>query len=117
MSSKRTRREFLKVGVGGVVAAKTAKLARALPASMLSPSREISFHVTSGALRYHAEPSVAWKTGKAGENVIELEPGKKYQEILGFGAAFTDATCFTFNRRSEEHTSELQSHVNLVCRL
>ena len=98
MSSKRNRREFLKVSVGGVVAANTAKLARALPASALPPPGDISIHVTSGALRYHAEPTVAWKSGKAGENVIELDPGKKYQEILGFGAAFTDAACYTFNR-------------------
>jgi len=98
MSSKRNRREFLKVSVGGVVAAKTAKLARALPASVLPPPGDISIHVTSGALRYHAEPTVAWKSGKAGENVIELDPGKKYQEILGFGAAFTDAACYTFNQ-------------------
>jgi len=54
--------------------------------------------VTSGQLRYHAEPSVAWKTGTARGNVIELDPGKKYQDILGFGAAFTDAACYTFNR-------------------
>jgi glucosylceramidase len=98
MSSKRTRREFLKVSVGGVVAAKTAKLARALPASVLPPPGNISIHVTSGALRYHAEPPVAWKTGKAGGKVIELDPGKKFQEILGFGAAFTDAACYTFDR-------------------
>jgi glucosylceramidase len=98
MSSKRTRREFLKVSVGGVVAAKTAKLARALPASVLPPPGDISIHVTSGALRYHAEPTVAWKSGQAGENVIELDAGKTYQEILGFGAAFTDAACYTFNR-------------------
>src|SRR5438477_10621571 len=26
-------------------------------------------------------------------------------------------TCWTSTTRSEEHTSELQSHVNLVCRL
>jgi len=98
MSSKRSRREFLKVSVGGVVAAKTAKLVSALPASVLSPPRNISIYVTSGALRYRAEPAVAWKSGKAGGNVIELDPGKKFQEILGFGAAFTDAACYTFNR-------------------
>jgi hypothetical protein len=31
---------------------------------------------------------------RGGENVIELDPGKKYQEMLGFGAAFTDAACY-----------------------
>src|SRR5690242_21324200 len=29
----------------------------------------------------------------------------------------TPASSFLFLKRSEEHTSELQSHVNLVCRL
>ena len=27
-----------------------------------------------------------------------VDPSMKFQEILGFGAAFTDASCFTFNR-------------------
>ena len=27
-----------------------------------------------------------------------LNPATKYQEILGFGGAFTDATCYTFNQ-------------------
>jgi glucosylceramidase len=62
------------------------------------PSGEISVRVTGGELRYQAQPSVGWKTGAAGENVIELNPGKTFQEMLGFGAAFTDAACYTFNR-------------------
>src|SRR5690242_21628898 len=43
-----------------------------------------------------------------------LTPLSVYRELcrlVGQLAIFTDA------RRSEEHTSELQSHVNLVCRL
>jgi len=98
MSSERTRREFLKVSMCGVAAVKTAELARALPASAPPSPGDISVHVTSGGLRYHAEASVGCKTGKAGGNVIELDPSKKYQEMLGFGAAFTDAACYTFNR-------------------
>src|SRR5690242_20967955 len=33
------------------------------------------------------------------------------------GAGFTESADHVFGNRSEEHTSELQSHVNLVCRL
>src|SRR5690242_20869846 len=33
------------------------------------------------------------------------------------GGTFAEAQGFLGERRSEEHTSELQSHVNLVCRL
>jgi len=29
---------------------------------------------------------------------VTLDPAKKLQDVLGFGAAFTDAACYTFNR-------------------
>lgn len=96
MTREQSRREFLKLSACGVVAAGTANLAGALSAPA---SGEIMVRVTGGALRYQAAPSIAWKTGaNASGTVIELDPGKKYQEILGFGAAFTDAACYTFNR-------------------
>src|SRR5690242_21310668 len=40
---------------------------------------------------------------------LTLKDGKLTGTVSGFGKNATD--------RSEEHTSELQSHVNLVCRL
>ena len=98
MSSEQSRREFLKLSAYGVAAASTVELARALPVPTPPASEDISVRVTGGQQRYHAEPSVAWKSGTARGNVIELDPGRKYQEMLGFGAAFTDAACYTFNR-------------------
>src|SRR6266480_1211680 len=54
---------------------------------------------TTISLRRHA-------TNRAGEHESRSERSSRaYQEILRVEA------------RSEEHTSELQSHVNLVCRL
>jgi len=93
-----TRREFLKASAYGVAAVSTSELAKGLPVSAAPQSGEITVYVTGGTLRYHREPSLVWKTGNPGGNVIELDPGKKYQEMLGFGAAFTDAACYTFNR-------------------
>ena len=29
---------------------------------------------------------------------MTLDPGKRFQDVLGLGAAFTDAACYTFNR-------------------
>jgi glucosylceramidase len=29
---------------------------------------------------------------------LVLDPAKRFQDVLGFGAAFTDAACYTFNR-------------------
>ena len=98
MSSDKTRREFLQISACGIAAASTAGFAEALPVSAAPPSGEIAVRVTGGELRYQAQPSLVWKAGAAGDNVIELNPDKTFQEMLGFGAAFTDAACYTFNR-------------------
>ena len=96
MSKAKNRREFLKMSACGAVAVGATKVARAFPAAVPG---EIAVRVTGGKMRYQAASSIAWKVGaKSGGAVIELDPGKKYQEMLGFGAAFTDAACYTFNR-------------------
>src|SRR5260370_26472071 len=46
-------------------------------------------------------------------DVIEVPPNRLYQILAGK----RNMTADTALRRSEEHTSELQSHLNLVCRL
>lgn len=98
MSSEQTRRTFLKLSAVGVAATATGDL-RLANASAAPPSGEISVRVTGGSLRYAAAPPLTWRTGAAAsENAIVLDPSKKYQEVLGFGAAFTDAACYTFNR-------------------
>ena len=100
MSSEKTRRDFLKLSACGVVAASAVEVASAFPGSPAPEptAGEITVRVTGGSKRYESQPSLAWKSGTASGNVIELNPTKKFQEMLGFGAAFTDAACFTFNR-------------------
>src|SRR5690242_21554478 len=51
--------------------------------------------------------------------LIPFETAKRYQilPLSRVGASLTIAMVDPTNVRSEEHTSELQSHVNLVCRL
>lgn len=101
MFSEQTRRTFLKVSALGVTAAAaTNELASAFPTTEPAPGPgEISVRVTGGNLRYAAAPSLTWRTSeKTAENAILLDPSTKFQEMLGFGAAFTDAACYTFNR-------------------
>jgi len=100
VSSEKTRRDFLKLSACGVVAASAVEVAAAFPSSAAPEPQagEITVRMTGGSKRYEAQPSLAWKSGAAGANVIELNPAKKFQEMLGFGAAFTDAACYTFNR-------------------
>jgi glucosylceramidase len=64
--------------------------------------------VTGGKLRYVAAESLKWRTaGATAENAIVLDPSKKFQEMLGFGAAFTDAACYTFNQLPAPARDEL----------
>src|SRR5690242_21419058 len=54
-----------------------------------------------------------------GVDVRPLGVGGDYAQGMGIAAPMTDTQRMAFSAwiRSEEHTSELQSHVNLVCRL
>ncbi len=109
MSSEQTRREFLKISAIGVSAAATTDLASAFPRSGVPPqSQEISVRVTGGTNRYANAPSLVWRNAdKATDGAIMINPDRKFQEMLGFGAAFTDAACYTFNRLDAPAREEL----------
>ena len=100
MSNTQTRRSFLKLSAAGLTATATTDLATALaPSAVAAPSRDIKVRVTGGKLRYAPAPSLTWRNaGQPAENAIVLDPGKKFQEMLGFGAAFTDAACYMFHQ-------------------
>ena len=102
--AKQTRRSFLETSALGLVAttvpdALGQKTDQSKPAAGNSP---ISIWVTADNQRYHAGPTIRWNessgraTAAAGQ--IQLNPDKQFQDILGFGGAFTDAACYTFNR-------------------
>ncbi len=97
MSKEQTRRTFLKVSALGFAATTASRFSAA--AATASRSADISVRVTGGTQRYASAPSFSWRAGEAaGGNVITLDPSTKFQDILGFGAAFTDAACYTLNR-------------------
>src|SRR6185437_13432597 len=74
-----------------------ASSANAQPATS---SSDISVWTTGDEDRLKKQSAIKWKAvrGAGGANTVVVDPGKSYQEILGFGAAFTDAACYTFNR-------------------
>jgi glucosylceramidase len=129
MCAEHTRRDFLKRSATGVT---VAAISEALPAwsSPASPSpqpTEISVRVTDENRRFESAPSLSWRpvSGAANGDVIALDPAKKFQEILGFGAAFTDASCYMFSQLSPDareklfhqlfHPSELGLSVCRTC--
>lgn len=100
-----SRRDFLKFSGMVVAGARAGKGAfeNAAASVIGNPSNggaTISVWVTDDGHHLAQMPSLNWQqaTGAASSETIVLNPDKKFQEILGFGAAFTDATCFTFNR-------------------
>ena len=107
MTLDTSRRSFLGLSALGLAAA-VAPGKLVLPAAALSESEnatsqlspEISVWVTAGEERFAAAPKAAWHPASATTpaNEIRLNPGVKFQQILGFGGAFTDAACYTFNQ-------------------
>src|SRR6202050_3382220 len=118
MTHPTSRRKFLGLSALGLAAAAVPEMARPAAATTepaapvpLAPvtlasanespnSPEISVWETSGDQRFAAAPQITWRSAarKPSADQIHLDPGTKFQKILGFGGAFTDATCYTFNQ-------------------
>jgi glucosylceramidase len=109
VTQQTSRRNFLGLSALGLAAAVTPgdllPPAAATAASDLGNEHsrigsEISVWVTSGDQRFAVAPQATWRAAApgAGADQLHLDPATKFQEILGFGGAFTDAACFTFNR-------------------
>lgn len=96
MQDSSTRREFLKLAaITAATAAATPTFAAGKPA--VDPHSEVGVRLTSGLKRLAAEPALSWQKVRGKADIL-LDAAQSYQEILGFGGAFTDASCFTFNR-------------------
>lgn len=130
MQNKSTRRDFLKTSGTGIV---TVAASSILPTAMVvaQPSApgtgEASVWTTSGEDRLKRQAPTQWKSahGTASASSVLVQPEKSFQPILGFGAAFTDAACYTFNRLDRSaretlfhelfHPSELGLSVCRTC--
>lgn len=93
-----TRREFIKVSA-------TASAALAAPVSSLvyaRPTPRVQAWVTSKDTKYEPREVPEWQKAAPGTavNAIRLDSTRKFQSMLGFGAAFTDASCYLFARMS-----------------
>jgi glucosylceramidase len=97
---KTTRREFVKLSAVELAAAASAT-SFALPAENSSAAPgQISVWITDAEKRFASAPPIAWHPGsdQVFKESISLNPDMKFQQILGFGAALTDATCYMLNQ-------------------
>lgn len=93
-----SRRGFLKaasVTMAGLAATKR------IPAwaEATGPTGPIKVWSTFRDRRHASSEPLAWKpVTKISSDAIMLDPANTQQEMLGFGAAFTDATCYLLNQ-------------------
>jgi glucosylceramidase len=110
-----TRREILRCAGLGIGAAAASLLgvrvkaeAEALEAQ--SPTKPAQTEVTDNSgKRLAAGAEIAWTKAarRAAAADVTVDPTKPAQTILGFGAAFTDAACYTLSRLSDDDRANL----------
>ncbi len=88
------RRAFLKVSALAATSAATASLPAFAAGDSSGPSAVKAFR-TTGDQRFQPVEPPAWQTGASVSGLrIRIDPGQRYQQVLGFGAALTDASCY-----------------------
>src|ERR1039457_2839937 len=110
MSKLESRRDLMmKLTSAGVAAMVGSGAAPAQsPSGTSAPAGDIQVRLTSGAKRLAREASLQWR-GERGSSAdaVVLDPAMRYQEILGFGASFTDSACYMLNQLSPTAREQL----------
>jgi glucosylceramidase len=117
MTNQTSRRSFLGISALGLAAAVVPQVVQSVaaaekPASgseRSNRSPQISIWVTSDNERFAVAPQSTWRpaVGTLTGDQVQLNPTIKFQEILGFGGAFTDATCYIFNQLAPSAREQL----------
>ena len=108
MSPHFTRREFLGFSALGLVAAATRPSTDG-PSKKSASAGAIDVWITNKKVRCVRSESLHWRaaSGSPASATVVIHPEKAFQNILGFGAAFTDAACYTFAQLSPEARERL----------
>jgi glucosylceramidase len=102
-----SRRGFLK---GASATAAALAVAKGLPAlaEAASAAGPVQVWSTYGDRRHASGPALSWRpVSEVASDAIVLNPGATRQEVLGFGAAFTDASCWMLSQIPEEQRASL----------
>jgi glucosylceramidase len=100
--AKSSRRGFLKAATGTAAA---LTLSRTIPV-LADASGQVKVWSTYRDRRHAQGESVAWKAaGQVAAEAIALDPTATRQEVLGFGAAMTDASCYLLSQLTASMTA------------
>ena len=104
--TKTTRRDFIKWSA--TTAATLSASVQALAAAVSTPLPRA--WATSKNDRFRPIDVPNWQSVTTNpKKMIQLNPAQSFQNILGFGAAFTDASCYLFNRMNAPDRQALLS--------
>jgi glucosylceramidase len=100
--SSSTRRNFLKT------TAVTAASMAALKGQPLwgAPADEIQAWTTTKTKKFEKVAAPRWRAGGT-DVAIRIDPAQRSQQVLGFGAAFTDASCYLFSKLTVQERKAL----------
>jgi glucosylceramidase len=111
MRNNSTRRTFLQLSAIGLASTAAAKMVTTSTSEtpVPAPAGEIQVWTTDPQAHCAQAQSISWQSDSLGTSAtrILLDPGKTFQSVLGFGAAFTDAACYMFDQLSESAREQL----------
>jgi glucosylceramidase len=100
--SESSRRGFLKSASAAAAAIAASTIPSLTAQSAQGTVSPVKIWSTSGDKRHEAGEPLAWKpAGDAAPGAIKLDPASTKQEILGFGGAMTDATCYMLSQLTD----------------
>jgi glucosylceramidase len=134
----KSRRGFIKLsamslgaacaGIPGVSTANSVESSgRFADSNTAKPPSEIAVWFTNDKQRFVPGRPIQWQpaTAAVSSDTVQLVPANKFQEILGFGGCFTDASCYLINQLHEPareqllhelfHPSQMGLNVNRTC--
>jgi glucosylceramidase len=101
------RREFMKLSAAGA-AVSALPIEVAASEGVASPRGKISVWQTAGSNRHVTMNPLQWSSAiNPGGITVEIDGAREFQSVLGFGAALTDAACFTINRLAPDERRQL----------
>jgi glucosylceramidase len=106
--AKSSRRGFLKAATGTAAA---MTLSRTIP-GLADASGQVKVWSTYRDRRHAPGEPLAWKpAGQVAAEAIALDPAAPKQEVLGFGGAMTDATCYVLSQMSAAERTPLMREI------
>jgi glucosylceramidase len=101
--AKRSRRHFLMTASAAAAALSVSGRLRA----GAQPASSVRMWSTFGTQRHAQADAPAWKPGQSAVGAITVDANTAKQEILGFGTAITDSSCYVLSQMKQDERQAL----------